>query len=817
MSKDGLDSKRSVVADADSIIDVQDRADESDNTFNNETRETINENEGMENAWCDFQSSGSTSTSLSTGLEENPRATPTNNDAPEKPPKTRTESHAEILDEKSSTNVNADWKESIHNFFYTQDDYRSNGTTNKSIIKSSKERSKKRAGKRKKHRKSYECVDGTSIPQKYDHVQSETAPQLDSEQNPDQIYTPSSLQTSNIQQDSEPANTNNYQNDLSLNISESAEISETSETDPHPHSDHDQSPNWMQDVGYTEEEGRLIEQFWKWYDDIIILSLFSILGVLCRLASAKYFSVFGNDSADDTALFTTLPLNCLSCGIMGLLCSGQELMQIVKRAWLKRVLTEEQIANSSGSLARDIGLEETREIQLAALERRIHASSSLVLFPAKKQDVDVMEHYYSFTNNTMPQTVQTSNQRSDSSQESVPTYNPNHTNSQDLSRDEETASQTQTNDRTNIEDNSTTNVTDNNNLTSKDLIAEAAENLKILARVNVADGWDVGTTPTAMSEDLLLGLRVGFCGALSTFASWNSDMVNLLRSGEIHMTIAGYIIGISLPMVFYRLGQHLALFIFIWRCRRETRRDEKRGYGIRIQTHDDDFYMDDYSFDNMDVRANQTRSTLGSTSSEESVGSANNSEGQNDKTSIPPVSPDIPNSCGGTNTKTEPSSRDMPSVRAIATAIAAMTLMLLFSSLLFFQGNKTVQRYCISLLFSPLGVLARWKMCQKWNPVMPNFPLGTFTCNILGCALSGSLGSLLAGNPDPEESIVLISMISGFAGSLSTLASFLVEVLNRIDPILFQLDGAQYALVTVVWAMFIGLISGQAKNWADDL
>ena len=60
-------------------------------------------------------------------------------------------------------------------------------------------------------------------------------------------------------------------------------------------------------------------------------------------------------------------------------------------------------------------------------------------------------------------------------------------------------------------------------------------------------------------------------------------------------------------------------------------------------------------------------------------------------------------------------------------------------------------------------------------------------------------------------------MISGFAGSLSTLASFLVEVLNRIDPILFQLDGAQYALVTVVWAMFIGLISGQAKNWADDL
>ena len=738
-----------------------------------------------------------------------PQVTPTNDDAPVKKPQTHNDSYPEIVDDNSSNNVNADWKESIHNFFYTQDDYRSNGTDKKSVIKSSKERSKKRTGKRKKEKKSYECLDGTL--EKYDDIQSKTLPECNSEQKPDENYTQSSLQTSNIEEDSKSAKKNNYQNELSLNMSESTETSETSENN------HAQSDNWIQDGGYTEEEGRLIEQFWKWYDDIIILSLFSILGVLCRLASAKYFSVFGNDSADDTALFTTLPLNCLSCGIMGLLCSGQELMQIVKRAWLKRVLTEEQIKNSSGSLARDIGLEERREIQLAALERRIHASSSLVLFPAKKQDVDVMEHYYSFTNNNMPQTVQTSNELSDSSHDSVPTYNQNPPNSQELSRDEETANQTQTNDHTNMEDNSDINVTDNNNLISKDLIVEAAENLKILARVNVADGWDVGTTPAAMSEDLLLGLRVGFCGALSTFASWNSDMVNLLRSGEIHMTIAGYIIGISLPMVFYRLGQHLALFIFIWRCRRETRRDEKRGYGIRIQTHDDDFYMDDYSFDNMDVRANQTRSTIGSTSSEESVGSANNSEGQNDKTSIPPVSSEIPHSYGNTNTKMAPLSRDTPSIRAIATAIAAMTLMLIFSSLLFFQGNKTVQRYCISLLFSPFGVLARWKICQKWNPVMPNFPLGTFTCNILGCALSGSLGSLLAGNPDPEESIVLISMISGFAGSLSTLASFLVEVLNRIDPILFQLDGAQYALVTVVWGMLIGLISGQAKNWADDL
>jgi hypothetical protein len=55
------------------------------------------------------------------------------------------------------------------------------------------------------------------------------------------------------------------------------------------------------------------------------------------------------------------------------------------------------------------------------------------------------------------------------------------------------------------------------------------------------------------------------------------------------------------------------------------------------------------------------------------------------------------------------------------------------------------QKYLISLLFTPFGCLARWKLMTKYNKYMPGFPLGTFACNIGGCALSGSLKSLLAG------------------------------------------------------------------------
>lgn len=34
---------------------------------------------------------------------------------------------------------------------------------------------------------------------------------------------------------------------------------------------------------------------------------------------------------------------------------------------------------------------------------------------------------------------------------------------------------------------------------------------------------------------------------------------------------------------------------------------------------------------------------------------------------------------------------------------------------------------------------------DKYNKKVPGFPLGTFCCNVGGCALSGSLASFLAG------------------------------------------------------------------------
>jgi len=379
-----------------------------------------------------------------------------------------------------------------------------------------------------------------------------------------------------------------------------------------------------------------------------------------------------------------------------------------------------------------------------------------------------------------------------------------------------------------------------------DVTSTIGTNLSRIQRINIADGWDVGTTPEAMSDDLLLGLRIGFCGALSSFTSWNSSMVNLLRNGQIGEAIVGYLIGLQLPIVAYRFGQHAAVYHFVWRCRREAKRDDRRGgYGIRIrgsEDDDDDYYFDDDN-DDSDERNSNHNATSGSnhgiaaeqyprrlaSSLEDGANSDYDAQSESSgsihtNTSSPTLSIRRKRQQKQRTRNRQrqrnrvinevATDRDLPSVRAVATAIFMMALITEVTSIFFFN-EAGQQQVAISLLFSPFGVLARWRLV-KFNYWRPGFPLGTFACNILACALSGSLGRLLAGNPGPEESIVVLAMISGFGGSLSSLAAFVREILSGLDPIIFKWDGVTYAVATLFWGFLIGFLTRASNDWADD-
>eukprot|EP00970_Alexandrium_tamarense_P019972 scaffold14691_cov193-Alexandrium_tamarense.AAC.7 len=133
-------------------------------------------------------------------------------------------------------------------------------------------------------------------------------------------------------------------------------------------------------------------------------------------------------------------------------------------------------------------------------------------------------------------------------------------------------------------------------------------------------------------------------------------MVNLLRAGKIGEALIGYGLGIQLGIISYRFGQHLAVYFFVWRCRRETKRDERRGYGLRIRAD-----------------------TTDSDQSEET------------ETAV--------------DANTRRTAFELLSIRAVMTSVFATIMTTLFVAVFLFPKH---QQFFISLLFTPFGCLARW-------------------------------------------------------------------------------------------------------------
>ena len=619
-----------------------------------------------------------------------------------------------------------------------------------------------------------------------------------------------------------------------------------------------QTPPPEQDTEIIQQEQndrKFVESFWTIYDDIIILSLFTQIGIICRLGAAYSFRYFDTVFRHDSALFTNLPLNCLACFVMGLLCSGESLMEIVSTKFtpprlqsdlhyeareqeagheddfdslqsspaspqgLTRRRRKKTNARASGWRPRDEDFySELREVQLLALERRMRASPCLVLFHVGKEDVDVVEDYFNqgYRANEEKKedaeypTLSDHGQRFDLDDHDLTLEAQQH-ESDGIIRDSRiklsnSSNPPVPNDRPTSPTNMTgavgTNYTqvDGENSQYHDLdqiVADVAtdvsqristlntdvsQRISTLNRVNLADGWDVGTTPEEKTKDLMLGLRDGLCGALSSFSSWMSSMVALFRVGQIGEGFIGLVIGIQLPIIAYQFGQHVAVYIFAWRCKRETRRDERRGYGIRLNMEDDE------------SEGNDQDPTI------EAADSLSSSRAARTQ---------------GHRSVEEEGDRATPSVRAVITVLMIISMVAQITSLNFYHKSED-RLIALSLLFSPLGVLTRWRL-SKYNSWRPNFPIGTFICNILACALAGTLGRVLAGNPGNGERIFLVALVAGFGGTLSSVARFIVETIAGVDPILLRADGFYYSIISVGCGILVSFLFSTSVDWADDI
>eukprot|EP00900_Chrysochromulina_parva_P019030 jgi/Chrpa1/27128/Chrysochromulina_OHIO_Genome00011946-RA len=66
----------------------------------------------------------------------------------------------------------------------------------------------------------------------------------------------------------------------------------------------------------------------------------------------------------------------------------------------------------------------------------------------------------------------------------------------------------------------------------------------------------------AVWAPVLLGLRTGFCGSLTSFSSWNQSLLELLvQEAKVGAALAALVLGILLPLAGLWLGHRLALYV----------------------------------------------------------------------------------------------------------------------------------------------------------------------------------------------------------------------------------------------------------------
>ncbi|CUM67318.1 uncharacterized protein PRCAT00005011001 [Priceomyces carsonii] len=138
------------------------------------------------------------------------------------------------------------------------------------------------------------------------------------------------------------------------------------------------------------------------------------------------------------------------------------------------------------------------------------------------------------------------------------------------------------------------------------------------------------------------------------------------------------------------------------------------------------------------------------------------------------------------------------------------------------QDVGTWRSWVFACFFAPFGALLRFYISRGLNPVIKNFPLGTFIANSLGTLLIAVFTLVSRGKQPgfPTRRIVnkyiachiLVGLDDGFCGALTTVSAFVVELFR-----LKRFDAYKYGIFSVGISFAMTMIILGSFNWTVGL
>lgn len=158
------------------------------------------------------------------------------------------------------------------------------------------------------------------------------------------------------------------------------------------------------------------------------------------------------------------------------------------------------------------------------------------------------------------------------------------------------------------------------------------------------------------------------------------------------------------------------------------------------------------------------------------------------------------------------SDRAMIKISAIITLVGTLVLFCgTLSGVVVGAVNSSRRRNWASVALAPLGATLRWALATRYNRTVPNggFPMGTFIANITATLIDFIIGAVRIHRTHSHDVEILLSAtITGFAGSLSTVSTWINEAVNMTPDKRYI-----YLILTVAVSQVLGIVIYGSAYW----